>query len=270
MNGEPGSTRQDSGAQWRATVEALWDAVAALREEHAAHRRRDGSPRATTKEIAEAIGVSDRTLGDWLRKRTVVPDWYELRKLVEFLGGDPDDWLPRWQHAKAAYDNRPRRQSTRPEPPRSEHGVEPASAPGRPHRRRTIVIVLLCALPVLLVLALVGIPVLFAWLAGASSGDRPTGHEAHIRNTWSTSQDKDVGVLTSSDPVHSRRDGPGYFLGTSVRVVCQYRHGIHVRDPSHPGQRSSTWYQLDNRYWISALYTDLPADPPPPDVPGCG
>ena len=118
-------------AEWKRPVEALWDAVAQLREREDARRRRRDKPPVTNKEIAEQIHVSDRTLGDWLRKRTVVPDWYELRKLVEYLGGNPDAWQPQWERAKAAYDGRPRRtaRSNRTPP---DGGGDPSNRSGDP------------------------------------------------------------------------------------------------------------------------------------------
>src|SRR5262249_4895615 len=114
-----GQGRMDEPAdahEWRRVVESLWDSVARLRREHDTKRRREGQSPVTNKEIADEIGVSDRTLGDWLRKRTVVPEWYAFDKLVRYLGGDADGWNERWQRAKAAYDSRPRGGTTRVDP----------------------------------------------------------------------------------------------------------------------------------------------------------
>ena len=282
MNGDSLPSRPGSGEEWRRTVEALWDDVTDLREEHARNRRRAGSPAATTKEIAEAIGVSDRTLGDWLRKRSVVPDWYGLRKVVEYLDGDAREWLPRWQQAKAAYDSRPRGRTT-PALPVGRNGPpdlvlvpvpviapEPAdvprpAAPSRgPRRRRAVTLVL--SLVVLLAVAAVVVAVR-TW-PRTHDGNRPNAWQTTIRNTWSTAKGRDVGVITSSDPTRPRRDGPAYFLGTSVRVVCQDRRGYPVTDASQ-GRTSAVWDKLDSGFWISDLYTDLPKDPPP-GLPTCG
>jgi hypothetical protein len=267
MSREGSSSHRDPDQDWKSAVETLWDAVAALRDEHASGRRREGIAAATTKEIAEAIGVSDRTLGDWLRKRSVVPDWYGLRKLVEYLGGDAEEWLPRWQQAKAAYDSRPRARTTPVGPDKPPAPVvvsAPAASPGGSRARRIVVFVL----AVTVLLAVAAAVAARTWPRGAHS-NRPSVWQTTIRNTWSTAKGKDVGVVTSSNPALPQRDGPAYFLGSSVQVVCQDRHGYPVTDRSQ-GRTSPVWDKLDTGFWISDLYTDLPKNPPPPGLPACG
>lgn len=291
-----GQRRPDGDAHadgWRQTVEALWDEVAQLRDAHNADRRRQDKPPVTNKEIAEKIGVSDRTLGDWLRKRSVVPDWYEIRKLVEYLGGDAATWQPRWERAKAAYDRRPRARAPRNDRPAS--GAEPAPAdpddpvpriraaeptssaaapepPGSWRRwRRPVAVAVLAML-----IAAAGLTAVLILSPGRPARPvQPTSSprvwHATIVNTWSSSRSKDVGVFRYRSPLRPERELPGHFSGDSISIVCQYRQGRMVTD-SATGQSSAVWDQLVDGSWLPDLYIDLPkvsGERPPMDIPTC-
>lgn len=93
------------------TIEVLWLALNRLRLRHDEQRLLRGEPAVTNKEIADAAGVADSTLGDWLNKRAVVPDWLKFSKMVKFLGGDPKEWVPRWKQAMKAYQDKPLRRA---------------------------------------------------------------------------------------------------------------------------------------------------------------
>ncbi len=321
-----------AGEGWRQTVEALWVAVARMRDDHDADRRRRDKPPVTNKEIAEAVGISDRTLGDWFRKRTVVPDWYEMRRIVEFLGGTAEVWQPQWERAKAAYDNRPRGRAARTgdgdrtrgtgdggrtgggrdaagtdiAPPVAAGAVPPDAPAGAPSpaagdgapapRQRTArpALVLVAVLAVTLGVAALGV-----WWANrpdarapaTSSGAPPSATApppataptsptaspspkawpATIVNTWSAKQRKDVGVYRYKSPL--RRDFvlPGYLSGNTVSVVCQYRKGRTLTDPTSK-KSSSVWDKTDDGFWVPDLYVDLPktsGDQPPLGIPVC-
>src|SRR5262245_21376217 len=56
-------------------IERLWTAFDQQRLRHDDERRRRNQRIITNKEIAEEVGMSDRTLGEWLKKRSLVPDW---------------------------------------------------------------------------------------------------------------------------------------------------------------------------------------------------
>ncbi len=272
--------------EWRRTVESLWESVAQLREEHDTERRRKGQPPVTNKEIAEKIGVSDRTLGDWLRKRTIVPDWYAFDRLVKYLGGDADEWKEKWQRAKAAYDSRPRGRATGPDPidpheptgpPRSavpdrdqdgDQDGAASSGKGRPRSHGTAVIVVI-------VVAAVAVVV----VAIQSRVYRPSSHPtpsvrvwvAKVKDTWSSSQSKDVGIPRYRSPIRNERMLPGLFTGNSVSIVCQYPNGREITDDTYHWT-SRVWDKLVDDSWIPDRYTDLSGEAgghPPPGLPVC-
>jgi hypothetical protein len=287
---------------WRQTVETLWTEIARTRENQDAERRRRGEPPTTNKEIAEAIGISDRTLGDWFRKRAVVPDWYDTRKIVEYLGGDAAAWQPRWERAKAAYDSRPRGRAARPDnhgdgnggepdPPISQDerlgadatmrsGTPAAAAPTAPPparrrlRGRTVAAV---ASGVLIASVAIG------WaITGHNNPSRgapppPSSSpsvrvwQATIVNTWSDKQSKDVGVYRYKSPLRAEWELPGYLGGNVVSIVCQHRKGRTIRD-ARTQQSSAVWDQTVDGAWVPDLYTDLPKVPgnePPLGIPAC-
>jgi hypothetical protein len=278
--------------EWRRMVESLWDSVARLRESHDTERRRRGQPPVTNKEIAEKIGVSDRTLGDWLRKRTVVPDWYVIGKLVKYLGGEPDAWKAQWERAKAAYDSRPRGRATGPDPadPQDEPAGQPRSAgpdgdqgddrdatSGNGRRRGWGGKRGLLGAAVTVVVAAVATVVVVVTMQSRASQPPPQSTpsvrvwHATVINTWSSTRSADVGVYRYRSPVRPERLLPGLFTGDSVSIVCQYRQGREITDNA-TSRTSRVWNKLVDDSWIPDLFTDLPkvsGDAPPLGMPVC-
>jgi hypothetical protein len=296
-----------SDEDWRQTVEGLWTEIARTREDLDAQRRRRGEAPTTNKEIAEAIGISDRTLGDWFRKRCVVPDWYDTRKIVEYLGGDAGGWQPRWERAKAAYDSRPRGRTSRStrngegngaefEPDRharqngsagtaavrtgSPGAPEPLERPADPppgRRRRRVGTVMAVAAAVLVLAVVTG------WLITSRDDRTPTAApspssspsvpawQATIVNTWSDKQSKDVGVYRYKSPLRAEWELPGYLGGNVVSITCQYRKGRTITD-DRTHTSSAVWDRTVDGGWVPDLYTNLPkvaGTVPPLGIPAC-
>jgi hypothetical protein len=275
--------------EWRRIVESLWDSVAQLRREHDTKRRRKGQPPVTNKEIADEIGVSDRTLGDWLRKRTIVPDLYPFVRLVKYLGGDADEWKEKWRRAREAYDSRPRvsairldpidphDQTTGPPRPAAPDGDQggdldatPSSGKDRPRSRIIAVIVVISSLAAVMVGVVVAIQ---------SRASRPPSQPtpsvrvwyAKVKDTWSSSQSKDVGIPRYRSPIRNERLLPGLFTGSSVSIVCQYPNGREITDNTYHWT-SQVWDKLADGSWIPDRYTDLSGeggDHPPSGLPVC-
>jgi transcriptional regulator with XRE-family HTH domain len=63
-----------------------------------------GEPPLTWKELADKVGISDRTLSDWHSKRILPPNSSSLVQAAAFLGGRREDWQARWRKAREAHE----------------------------------------------------------------------------------------------------------------------------------------------------------------------
>ena len=107
----------------RTVIRTFWKVeIKALRDRYDAERLRDNLRPVLNKEIAEATGIPQSTLSEWMAsKRDRVPDWDEgVSLIVDFLGGRSQEWVAKWRKAKAAYDRLDKN-----EEPRSVPTTEP-------------------------------------------------------------------------------------------------------------------------------------------------
>ncbi|MCW6005849.1 hypothetical protein K1W54_14860 [Micromonospora sp. CPCC 205371] len=115
-DGEPIEDRL-SDDDLRGIIEEFWNAIRDLLAKYQAEQLERGEEPVTVKQIADFIGMSDRTLGDWLREGRVVKGWDKIGEVVAYLGGAEDEWRSRWRRARAAYEDLGRRHRSRPPEP---------------------------------------------------------------------------------------------------------------------------------------------------------
>lgn len=281
----------DAGDARRRAIEALWSDLEDLRQRHDQERLRRNERPVQKKELAEAMGVSPSTFGDWWNKQTVVPGWYETEKLVRALHGQPDAVRPRWRQAMNAYHSRPAATpvpaSSRPadvdadpaadEPRGAGHEERQAPVAGpmndldrtRPRSRR-------------LLPAFLGVLLLLGTATGVyelarSRAERPASEasvwQATVVRTWSTSRKMDIGIRPYIDPRQVERVYPGYHTGDVVPVTCYDTQGRVVTD-ADSGEQSSLWYQMndDRGVWLPALFLQFdnrPGTAPPEGMSPC-
>ncbi|TCO62661.1 hypothetical protein EV192_102800 [Actinocrispum wychmicini] len=81
--------------------------IKGLRDRFDAERLRANLRPVTNKEISEATDIPESTLSELLAsKRDMVPDWdTRVSLIVDYLGGEPQEWVAKWRKARAAYEN---------------------------------------------------------------------------------------------------------------------------------------------------------------------
>lgn len=252
----------NSGDAERQTIRELWDMIDLLLDNYNDERHKNGQKAITIKAIAESIGVPKNTLSDWLRKKGTVPDWYAVRKLVEFLRGNPDNFKNAWDRADEA----------------RLRLSQLSYRSGRQAKSRALPSLRWKEVPPIWRLAIgwtaavVAVTIVIqASGFGTDTTTESTTRWARITNTYSAPQGKNIGVLTRTDPYNDQIIGPGYDEGVPVEILCQERHGLEKVDPTS-GKSSRVWDKLPGDKWIPDLYTDLPkteGDIPPPGIQNC-
>jgi Cro/C1-type HTH DNA-binding domain/PASTA domain len=77
-------------------IQRLWEELEQLRKDR-------GSD--SLGELARRARLPRATVHDWFKKRTMVPTWEELARLIQALGSQPERWRSRWLAARAALDD---------------------------------------------------------------------------------------------------------------------------------------------------------------------
>ena len=250
-----------TGDERKRAIDALWSDVERLRQDYDQEQLHGNRRPVTKNEMAKAVGVSNSTLGDWLNKRTVVPDWPELEKLIRFLGGRPDEWQPRWRRAMSAYQTRPRGRTSKsttadlqgpllaatvaPDVDESEV-PDGLGGPARRHWRKPLQVLILFS-----VVALIAVVLLLVLRPGTNGPARTW--QATVVNTWSSSRQKDIGIRPYLHPSRADQTYPGYFTSDVVSVACHYDKGRSVQDKTTL-ETSSVWYRLNDGFWLPGLF----------------
>ncbi len=102
MHSPPPSTQTGAGPSQ--IVNEFWDSFERLFTRYNERLASAGEPRLTWKELAENFAISDRTLRDWRRKRTIPSNPASLVKAATFLGGAKEEWHARWRKARDAHE----------------------------------------------------------------------------------------------------------------------------------------------------------------------
>jgi transcriptional regulator with XRE-family HTH domain len=248
----------------------FWGAVRALLAQYRQELGGRGE-RVTQQQIANDIGMPPATLSDWLREvRVLVPGWDEISELLEYLGGNLDEWLPKWRRASLAYEEFSRRKRSRSPDARPDPAIQDPSRWKDWKRIGTIVMAIL-----IVTLVLGGGFFAISTYSTGEGAKRPNTPPrvwwVLIKNTYSAQYGKDIGVRTYKGPNTFELFGPGYDEKTSVPVVCQERHGELRTDPT-TGDASAVWDKTRDGHWFPDLYSDLPqkkGDTPPRGIPKC-
>lgn len=239
-----------------ASVTALWTGVERLIVEDNARRVAAGKRPRTKKEIAIAVGTSDRTFYRWLNQKSHMPDKAKFLNVIQELGGDSSSWEARWRRAQIAPDSSvPRRQeqleiaNTR----ESEQTHKVRQHMVSTIRNRWLVL----GLAVFIGLTAGGV---MAWEAY-----RPDETwEGEVFNT--DRGGRDVGVNSYVGPYNTVKDRGkvhSFFKGYLVAVECQVKDGRPITDPA-ARTTSRRWYRLDDSSYLPALYVRVP-----PGIPTC-